>query len=129
MTKSRPFSIYLLKAGFDATNALENDHDLLPAAGATSLPNNGTLYILAVERKPPWWRSFFGIQEELWQQFKGAILFLPAVARCFALTFGPVLHHMQDDAYESDFGLIRSEERRVGKECVSKWRSRGAPDH
>src|SRR3546814_18134858 len=24
---------------------------------------------------------------------------------------------------------IRSEERRVGKECVSTWRSRGSPDH
>src|SRR3546814_16423575 len=26
-------------------------------------------------------------------------------------------------------GLQRSEERRVGKECGSKWRSRGAPEH
>src|SRR3546814_17801109 len=106
MTKSRPFSIYLLKAGFDATNALENDHDLLPAAGATSLPNNGTLYILDVERKPPWWRSLFGIQAELWQQLKVAILFLPVGARCFALTFGQLLHPLTSDAHEYKLGLI-----------------------
>src|SRR3546814_17729560 len=24
---------------------------------------------------------------------------------------------------------VRTEERRVGKECVSTWRSRGSPDH
>lgn len=106
MSKSRPFSIYLLKAGFDATNALEDDHELQPAAGATSLPEDGTLFILDAESKRPWWRSYFGIQEELWQQFKGAILFLPVGDRCFALTFGHVLHHMKDEAYEYDFGLI-----------------------
>lgn len=106
MSKSRPFSIYLLKAGFDATNALEDDHKLQPAAGATALPDGGTLFILDAERKHPWWRSYFGIQEELWQQFKGAILFLPVGDRCFALTFGHVLHHMKDEAYEYDFGLI-----------------------
>src|SRR3546814_11076184 len=29
----------------------------------------------------------------------------------------------------SDFGRVRSEERRVGKECVSTCRSRWSPDH
>ena len=106
MSKSRPFSIYLLKPGFDASNALEDDHDLQPADGATALPDDGTLFILDAESKRPWWRSYFGIQEELWQQFKGAILFLPVGRRCFALTFGHVLHHMKDEAYEYDFGLI-----------------------
>src|SRR3546814_19946962 len=27
------------------------------------------------------------------------------------------------------FGLLRSEERRVGQECVGPWRSRWSPDH
>lgn len=106
MSKSRPFSIYLLKNGFDATNALEDGHDLQPAAGATSLPNGGTLFILDAQGKRPWWRSYFGIQEDLWQQFKGAILFLPVGGRCFALTFGHVMHHLKDESYEYDFGLI-----------------------
>lgn len=106
MSKSRPFSIYLLKAGFDATNTLEDDHELQPAAGATALPDGGTIFILDAERKHPWWRGYFGVQEQLWQQFKGAILFLPVGDRCFALTFGHVMHHMKDEAYEYDFGLI-----------------------
>lgn len=104
--KSRPFSIYLLKRGFDATNALADDHDLQSAAGATALPEGGSLFILDAERKRPWWRGYFGIQEELWQQFKGAILFLPVGDRSFALTFGHVLHHLKDEAYEYDFGLL-----------------------
>lgn len=70
------------------------------------MPNGGTLFILDAERKRPWWRGYFGIQEDLWQQFKGAILFLPVGDRCFALTFGHVLHHLKDEAYEYDFGLI-----------------------
>src|SRR3546814_11258519 len=37
------------------------------------------------------------------------------------ITFVTVTHD-QDEA-------LRSEARRVGKECVSTWRSRGPPDH
>jgi uncharacterized protein (TIGR04141 family) len=103
--KSRPFSIYLLKQGFDATNALVDDHDLQPAAGATNIPDGGTLFILDADPKRPWWRAYFGVQEELWQQLKGALLFLPVGGRCFALSFGQVLHHIKDEAYEYDFGL------------------------
>src|SRR3546814_15003712 len=33
------------------------------------------------------------------------------------------------DAVFADIGAARSEERRVGKECVSTCRSRWAPDH
>jgi len=104
--KSRPFSIYLLKPGFDATNALADDHDLLQAQGATSAPEGSTLYILDAEGKRPWWREYFGVQEDLWQQFKGALLFLPVLDRCFALSFGNVIHHIKDEAYEYDFGLL-----------------------
>lgn len=103
--KSRPFSIYLLKQGFDATNALNDDHDLLPADAATHAPEGSTLYILDANPKRPWWREYFGVQEDLWQQFKGALLFLPVNERCFALTFGQVSHHIHEEAYEYDFGL------------------------
>src|SRR3546814_20525758 len=30
---------------------------------------------------------------------------------------------------QADIKTVRSEERRVGKECVSTWRSRWSPDH
>lgn len=103
--KSRPFSIFLLKPGFDATNALADDHELQQAGGATQVPAGSTLYILDAERKRPWWRSYFGVQEDLWQQMKGALLFLEAGGRWFALSFGQVFHHLKDEAYEYDFGL------------------------
>lgn len=103
--KSHPFSIFLLKNGFDATNALADDHDLQQAVGATNIPDGSVLYILDAERKRPWWRSYFGVQEDLWQQFKGALLFLEAGGRWFALSFGQVFHHLKDEAYEYDFGL------------------------
>jgi len=103
--KTRPFSIYLLKNDFDATNALADDHNLLEAVGATNLPDGSKLYILDAEQKRPWWRDYFGVQEDLWQQFKGALLFLPVGGRCFALSFGQVLHHLKDESYEYDFGL------------------------
>ena len=103
--KSHPFSIFLLKEGFDETNALSDDHDLQQALGATDIPQGGTLYILDAKPKRPWWRDYFGVQEDLWQQFKGALLFVPVGTRCFALSFGQVFHHLKDEAYEYDFGL------------------------
>jgi uncharacterized protein (TIGR04141 family) len=103
--KSRPFSIYLLKQDFDVTNALTDDHNLLEAVGATKLPEGSKLYILDAQGKRPWWHDYFGVQEDLWQQLKGALLFLPVGGRHFALSFGQVFHHLKDEAYEYDFGL------------------------
>ncbi len=104
MAKSRPFSIYLLKEGRDATNSLKADHGL-EAAEATELPKGATLFVLDADPKPPWWRSYFGVTQPLLQQFKGALIFLPVADRCFALAFGQVYHHLDDSAYEYDFGL------------------------
>ncbi|QPF82572.1 TIGR04141 family sporadically distributed protein [Bradyrhizobium genosp. L] len=104
MTKSRPFSIYLLKPGRDATNSLRNDHGLQPAE-AESLPPNARLFILDATPTPPWWKGYFDVQEELLQEHKGAIVFLPVTNRFFALSFGQVFHHLDDTCYEYDFGL------------------------
>src|SRR3546814_12881105 len=41
---------------------------------------------------------------------------------------GIAVNHQNYDAYEA-YTLGRSEERRVGKECVSTCRSRWSPDH
>lgn len=103
MTKSRKFSIYLLKEGFDATNTLKDAHQ---SATAENLPEGATLFVYDNPGNPPWWRSYFGITDELWQTLKGAILFVPSGDRCFALTFGHVYHHLKDTAYEYDFGLL-----------------------
>jgi len=104
--KRKPFSIFLLKKGFDASNTLEDGHSLTEATSATRTPAGSTLYILDSDPKPPWWKAYLGIQQELRQAFKGALLFLPVGDRCFALTFGNVSHHMKDNAYEYDFGLL-----------------------
>lgn len=103
--KTHSFSIYLLKQDFDSTNTLADGHTLLPAANATKLPENSSLFILDSKSKRPWWREYFGVQEDLWQQLKGALLFIPVKGRCFALSFGSVFHHIKDEAYEYDFGL------------------------
>jgi uncharacterized protein (TIGR04141 family) len=63
-SRSRPFSIYLLKQGFNAANALYEDHNL-KAVDAKELPQGACLYILDAKPKPPWWKDYFGIEEIL----------------------------------------------------------------
>lgn len=104
MAKSRPFSIYLLKTDFDPGNALRADHGL-EAAAAANLPEGSSLFILDSERSRPWWRAYFGVETDLWQQQKGALVFLPVGDRWFALSFGQALNHLDERAYEYDFGL------------------------
>ena len=103
--KTRPFSIYLLRSGYDETNGLINDHDLDPIDDATQLPAGSTLYILDADPKQPWWKAYFGIQQDILQESKGALLFVKTAERCFALSFGQVHHNLRDEAYEYDFGL------------------------
>lgn len=102
--KVRSFSIYLLKKGYDATNTLEDEHDL-QLEKAINLPEGALLYIQDGEEYPPWWRGYFGIVRDLKQVSKGALVFLPVGERWFALSFGHVYHQMKDEAYEYDFGL------------------------
>lgn len=104
MSKTKPFSIYLLKEGFDHTNAMKVGHNLEEEAAA-ELPEGARLYILDTPARPPWWRGFFGIQKELFQASKGALIFLPVGDRNFAISFGHVYHHLNDYSYEYDFGL------------------------
>lgn len=103
--KSRSFSIYLLKQGYDATNTLTDDHGLEAVTTATNLPTDAVLYILDTPPRAPWWRGYFGITKDLSQASKGALIFLPVKDRWFALSFGHVYHHMKDITYEYDFGL------------------------
>lgn len=104
-TKSRSFSIYLLKEGYDATNALREEHRLDADINAKNLPPNATLLILDSNLHPPWWKSYFDIEKDLNQVTKGSLVFLPVSGRCFALSFGHVAHNLIDTAYEYDFGL------------------------
>lgn len=112
MKKSRAFSIFLLKKGYDATNALKDDHELAEGLPADDLPADAKLFVLDAEPKAPWWKGYFGIKKNLRQVIKGAVVFLPVKGRTFALSFGHVAHNLKDASYEYDFGL------RVTLNCV-----------
>lgn len=118
MTKTRSFSVYLLKETFDATNALKDETNLEPVIAATDLPEGAVLHILDKAPTTPWWRGYFGITKELTQVSKGAMVFLPASGRWFALCFGHISYNLKDESYEYDFGL------RVTLNCVDPGKLR-----
>lgn len=92
MAKTRSFSIYLLKDGYNAGNALRDDDALDEGIEALRLPDGASLFVLDGEPRPPWWKFDFGIQIDLTQASKGALVFLPVGDRCFAVCFGHVAH-------------------------------------
>ncbi len=112
MAKSRPFSIYLLKQGYDATNSLKEDHKLDAAISATRLPDGSQLFVLDAPETDVWWTGYFGVKAKIRQASKGALVFLPVDGRWFALSFGHVYQKLRDDCFEHDFGL------RVTLNCV-----------
>ncbi len=59
MSKSRPFSIYLLKTGYDATNSLKENHHLKDAVDAPVSPEGASLFVLDSAPTDPWWKHFF----------------------------------------------------------------------
>ena len=105
MSKTRSFSIYLLKEGYVATNSLKDSNSLGDPIAQHNLPTGSSLYIADNDFRPPWWKSYFSIQQNINQALKGAIVFLPVKNRCFALTFGHVSHNLEEASYEYDFGL------------------------
>jgi uncharacterized protein (TIGR04141 family) len=112
MSKSRPFSIYLLKPAYDATNALKDAHRLDSSFEADALPPGAKLFILDNPATEVWWTGYFGVHAKLQQVTKGAIVFFPIGERWFALSFGHVHQNLRDESFEHDFGL------RVTLNCV-----------
>ena len=100
MARSRAFSILLLKDGYDSTTALKDDNTLIESVPASNLPPGATLFVLDGAPRPPWWKSYFGVQRDLLQASKGALVFLPVEGRVFALAFGHVAHNLRDESYE-----------------------------
>ncbi len=106
MAKSRAFSIYLLKSTFSQNNSLKDNHDLKRIQeNNTNLPKGCVMYIADRPASTPWWKNYWGVQEDLYQIQKGAIVFLPIANRWIVLTFGMVHHNLKDNSYEYDFGL------------------------
>ncbi|WP_223547913.1 DUF6119 family protein [Pseudomonas sp. A-B-19] len=104
-TKTRPFSIFLLKQGYDASNSLKEENSLSEAVVSSKLPEDASLFILDNPSRNPWWKDYFEIAQPLLQASKGALVFLPVQDRCFVLSFGHVFHSLKDNCYEYDFGL------------------------
>jgi hypothetical protein len=71
-TRARPFSVFLLKDGYDADNALASDHKLGDPVAATSLPSGSVLYIFDGLPREPWWKLYFGVPGKLIQSTKAA---------------------------------------------------------
>ncbi|RKS97945.1 DUF6119 family protein [Chryseobacterium defluvii] len=106
MAKSRGFSIYLLKPTFSAENALKEDHNLEQIdEDNTNLPDGSIMYISDKPGNAPWWKNYWGLDIDLYQAQKGAIVFLPVDDRWVVLTFGSTYHQLKDNSFEYDFGL------------------------
>jgi uncharacterized protein (TIGR04141 family) len=106
MTKSRSFSVYLLKEKFEAPSALKADHTLTEVTGKTGVPDSWKIYLYDPAQRQPWWAQYFGIKQKLNQSTKGALIFFESNKRNFALSFGPAHHSLRDESYEYDFGLL-----------------------
>jgi len=105
MSKSRNFSLFLLKKGYTHENSLKNDHKLELCREASKLPDGAKLYLSDKHPVAPWWKDYWGITKELTQTLKGAIIFVPVGERWFAITFGHTYHNLKEYCYEYDFGL------------------------
>lgn len=105
MTKSKNFSVYLLKDGFDAQNSLKDNHLILLNETDTNIPAGGVMYYGQNPIRAPWWKEYWGINQELKQTSVSAIVFLPVNNRWFAITFGASYHNLKENSYEYDFGL------------------------
>ncbi|MFO2969399.1 TIGR04141 family sporadically distributed protein [Legionella pneumophila serogroup 1] len=106
MARSRSFSVYLLKEGYNERNALKEGNNLLSDITVNNLPDNAKLFLLDSLPTEPWWKKYFDINHHLLQELKGAIVFLSVEQRNFAITFGHVSHNLKDSSYEYDFGLL-----------------------
>ncbi|NEA35729.1 DUF6119 family protein [Streptomyces sp. SID13031] len=110
--KAHSFSVYLLKNGYDASNSLDPGHKLEESHLAISIPGVKRVFILKGQAKPPWWKAYFHLKDDLPQIFQGSLVFLEAENRYFAVSFGNSYNHLKDESYEYDFGL------RVTLNCI-----------
>jgi len=105
MSKSNPFSIYLLKKSFDAENSIKEDCLNRVKEVETNLPDSTKFLLSDTPAKQPWWKDYFDIDQNITGKSNGAIVFYPLNRRVFALTFGHVIHNLKKECYEYDFGL------------------------
>src|SRR3546814_20216239 len=108
--------------------------DLGPVTNATAAP----AWARTLRRFNDWWLTDIGggprVLKFAWvinTQKAGTFLFLGALMFFYA-SRTPTATSLAAWIYlamNGSYGFVRSEERRVGKECVSTCRSRGSPDN
>lgn len=101
---TRSISIYLLKQERSVDDTLEEDHDYKEVTPGSSSPTGTRLFVRGGKSKPPWWKEYFGIAEELWQQSSSGVAFVPIEERTFALAFGTGHYLLKPEAFDHDFG-------------------------
>ena len=99
---ARTMTIYLAKEGKTLSDCLAKDA-VLEQVETSELPGAIALVQRGAPRTP-WWRSYFGIEQELWQTSTGAIVAVPIRERLFLLTFGYASYQLRDDSYDHHFG-------------------------
>lgn len=141
MSRNRSFSVYLLKGEFNSLDDIEErkilrDRENLTKVDGTKLPDDTELYIVNTEPKKAWWVDYFGIQKNLTQVTKSAVLFILVRPHCFALTLGYGGTKIDDESYHYDFGRIvtlnsvdpgRLKSTEVLEPGTARWRATQVP--
>ena len=99
------FSIYLLKKGFNHSNTINESYKnkikkLNKNEWNSQDLSDSSLFLQVSAPKPPVWKTYFGITEDIHNQSQGAILFIPieitndnlSECRYFVITFGHAYH-------------------------------------
>ena len=145
MASKNKLSIYLVKAGLSEKEDIFENHDELKVFSELS-DGSKIYYKASCIHAPSWLKSFFLKDDNAdMLQANSRVVLLKKMTfeneeRVFALTFGYARFLFKPNVLEEQFGLrivlntiqqneIRSEERRVGKECRIGCRSRWSPYH
>ena len=105
MAKARNFSVFLIKEGREIDGLFVEDRVYDGERDLEGLPDGSFFFIIENPPRPPWWKEYFHVKDEIQQQQHGAIYVLPAGGRLFCICFGMVSHYLDNDVYEYDFGL------------------------
>lgn len=101
---AKSMSIYLLKSGVTVEHAIKDGSGYEEAEVATSVIPDLRVFLKPGSPKQPWWKTYLGLESDLFQQSNSATAFVGIGKRKFVLTFGSGQHLLKEDSYVHDFG-------------------------
>lgn len=101
---ARSMSIYLLKAGVAVEQAVKESNGYAEANVTGGVIPGLRVFLKPGHPKQPWWKTYLGLNDDLFQQTNSATGFVKIGKRTFALTFGSGQHLLKEDSYVHDFG-------------------------